>query len=331
MRHRNSIVVVLLAGLLAGCASSATKPLPVCGRASAAARYAVDNGVVRKIYDNERGSPAVTADLAHVTGAADLLAAVTDDNRAATLAAVKRIVYTPGWHIVRLRVLNNAGVVLADVGGPYVLAPVTGSLLVDGVIVGTFVMSVQDDNGYKKLVTNIADLPIELYLGGKPLMGSLADPPSTPPSGTTLTLGRIDYDIDAYSVESFPSGELGVVVLIAIPSPALGRESCAAIRLATEAGVVARVAAAFGPHQQFSFLKQTSLFVTGAEEYTPGPIFVLNGATEVAGSNQLSAERGPAPPKNLPQSGSVTYDAKRWLVYSFEPFPPDRIYVLQPS
>ena len=94
---------------------------------------------------------------------------------------------------------------------------------------------------------------------------------------------------------------------------------------------VARVAAAFGPHQQFSFLKQTRLFVTGAEEYTPGPIFVLNGASEVAGSNQLSTDGGPAPPQNLPQSGSVTYDAKRWLVYSFEPFPPDRIYVLQPA
>jgi hypothetical protein len=331
VRHLSSIVVVLLAGLLAGCASSSTKPLPACGRASTAARYALDNSVVRKIYNNERGSPAVSADLAHVTGASDLLTAVTDDDQAATLAAVKRIVYTPGWHIVRLRVLNNAGVVLADVGGPYVLAPVSGSLLVDGVVVGTFVMSVQDDNGYKKLVTNIADLPVELYLGGKPLMGSLADPPSTPPSGKTLTLGGVDYDVDAYSVEAFPSGELQVVVLIPIPPLALDRQSCAAIRLATEAGVVARVAAAFGPHQQFSFLKQTGLFVTGAEEYTPGPIFVLNGATEVAGSNQLSADGGPPPPKNLPQNGSVTYEAKHWLVYSFAPFPPDRIYLLQPA
>ena len=61
----------------------------------------------------------VSADLSRDRGAADLSTAVAaGDTPPAALAAVTRIVYHRHWHIVRLRVLDRAGRLLADVGGP---------------------------------------------------------------------------------------------------------------------------------------------------------------------------------------------------------------------
>ena len=49
-------------------------------------------------------------------------------SRAPRSRPCKRIVYHPFWHIVRLRVLDASGRVLADFGGPDVIAPVSGTL-----------------------------------------------------------------------------------------------------------------------------------------------------------------------------------------------------------
>jgi len=46
-----------------------------------------------------------------------------------------------------------------------------GQITYQGKLVGSFVMSVQDDLGYKKLVNHIAGVPIEEYFTGKPLIG----------------------------------------------------------------------------------------------------------------------------------------------------------------
>ena len=73
-----------------------------------------------------------------------------------------RCVYKPHWHIVRLRV-ERGGHVLADVGGPHVTAPVSGMLRAHGRTLGRYVMSVQDDLGYVKLVTRFIGAPIDLY------------------------------------------------------------------------------------------------------------------------------------------------------------------------
>jgi hypothetical protein len=103
------------------------------------------------------------------------------------------------------------------------------------------------------------------------------------------------------------------------------------VRLATTSSIVANVASAFGPHSEFKFLTHTSLFVTDAHEYAAGPIFVMRGTTEIAGSDTLPGSTDPPAPASLPTSGVVTYGSSQWLVYSFEPYPPDRIYVLQPD
>ena len=101
------------------------------------------------------------------SSAPDLLAAVASHDGAGALEAVTRLVFHPHWHIVRLRVLDVAGHVLADVGGPYVIAPVAGVLRSGGRVAGSFVMSVQDDVGVTKLETRFVGDPIAIYVGGR--------------------------------------------------------------------------------------------------------------------------------------------------------------------
>jgi hypothetical protein len=303
-----------------------------CGSASAGVHYTFENSVVRAIYARELSGPEVRTDLAHVTGASDLLSAVANDDAAATLTAVTRIVYTPHWHIVRLRVLDSAGRVLADVGGPRVLAPVSGKLVSNGTVVGSFLMSVQDDRGYGKLVSQLVGAPIVIYEHGKVIYTSIASPPSSPPSTQALTIGVSSYKVDSFNVDEFPSGTLRAVVLIATPSPTLAAKSCAAVRLQSAERVVANIA--FGVNVSGTpFLTHPSTFVGAVLEWLPSPtaVFVLRGGTEVAGSNEQVGNTDPPPPKRLPRSGSVTYDSVHWLVTSLEPYRPDRIYLLEPA
>jgi hypothetical protein len=213
-----------------------------------------------------------------------------------------------------------------------VLAPVAGKIVSDGTVVGSFLMSVQDDRGYGKLVSQLVGTPIVIYQHDKPVYTSITSPPSSPPSGQALTIGAVSYGIDAFNVEAFPSGTLRAVVLIATPSPALAAKSCAAVRLKSAARVAANIA--FGVNVSGSpFLTHPSAFVGAVLEWLPSPtaVFVLRGSTEVAGSNEQIGSTDPRPPKNLPRSGSVSYDSERWLVTSLEPYRPDRIYVLQPA
>ena len=56
---------------------------------------------------------------------------------------------------MRLRV-SAGGQLLSDVGGPYVLAPVSAPLRLDGRTIGSFVLSIQDDEGYLRLTRRLA-------------------------------------------------------------------------------------------------------------------------------------------------------------------------------
>src|SRR5665213_2397489 len=132
---------------LATSTAASGAPMSGCGAASTAITASVDAAVARGIYAAEIHSNEVSSDRAHVIGSQALRSALAGNDRAAVYAAVHAIVYAPHWHIVRLRVLK-AGRVLVDVGGPDVIAPVSGTLRWKGRPVGSYVMSVQDDAGY---------------------------------------------------------------------------------------------------------------------------------------------------------------------------------------
>jgi len=285
-----------------------------CGSANTAAISAVDAAAARHIYVDELQGGETRADIGHVTDSRALLTAMVGSNPAAIRAAVHGLVYAPHWHIVRLRVLK-AGKVLADVGGPYIIAPVTRTLRWHGCTVGSYVMSVQDDVGFVKLVSRFIGAPIDIYRNGSFLMGTLKPAPRVVSTGATVTIAGSAYRANVIQAEAFPSGSLEIAVFAKERAAASG--SCTMVRSEAWGSVAAHIAARFKP------LPPHYKDLVGIVRLT------TNGVAFVrAGSNQLAGGPGPA---RLPLSGAVRYRGRSWSVFSFEPVPPARIYVLTPK
>ena len=117
--------------------------------------------VATRIYAGELSSSEVQSDKREVEESAPLLSAVESGEHAAIEAAVHSLVYS-GTHIVRLRVTRGS-TLLADVGGPYILAPVSGVLRSNGHAIAHYELSVQDDLGYVKLETRFVGTPLVVH------------------------------------------------------------------------------------------------------------------------------------------------------------------------
>jgi hypothetical protein len=298
---------------LASIAASASSP--TCGPQSASTIASVDRTVANGIYAAEISSPEVHADIGRITGSQALLSALASNDTAAAYEAVHSIVYMPGWHIVRLRVVKASRVV-ADVGGPDIIAPVSGRLRSRGRTLATFVMSVQDDLGYVKLVSRFIGVPIDLYRGGSFLMGTLQPAPSMVSAGATVRVRGGSYLPQLLRARAFPSGTLRVALFVRDPSRAVSHESCAAVRLAAWGSVAMHIAARFQPLQS-----SYQSFVDVLHGTTGGPVYVRAGSTRIAGG---------AHPARLPRHGTVRFAGRSWAVFSWEPVPPARIYFLTP-
>jgi len=273
--------------------------------------------VATNIDRGELGGSETQTDLGHVAAAPDLLAAVAADNATATLKAVKRIVYRPFWHIVRLRVLDPSGRVLADFGGPHVIAPVPGVLRsASGAQIGSFVMSVQDDVGFTKLEMRALGDPIGIYVSGALVASLGAAFPARQPTGTAVGLGGVQYLADTLTYNAFPTGTLQAVVAIPTPAAALETESCAAVAVGEIGRVAERLALRFHP-----LAASYGNFVEVVHSETGAIVVVRIGLRAIAGSE------GPGPTM-LPAAGSVSYEGRTWLVFSFAPTPPAKIYLL---
>lgn len=294
-----------------------------CGSATQRAVNAVYQAATLSIYDGELHSSEVTADGGHVARAANLASAVAADDAAATLAATTTIVYHSAWHIVRLRVLSSSGRVLADVGGPYVLAPVKGEITFQGKLVGSYVMSVQDDLGYEKLVTRFTHLPIEMYRDGQPLIGRdfpLVDVPAQiPVAGSSITVGGVVSVAVSYYVKAFPSGQARVLLAVPRAKLALAASSCTVISALTYTKVAEDTA------KLLNLPGESGLFVGVMRQFDPEKlVFVREGSTQLASTERLS---GPA---SIPPGGTVSYEGQTWFVVSFVAVPAVRVYLLFP-
>lgn len=296
--------------------TGARKSAAPCGAATIAQ---VEESVALRIYAAELRGYEVRADLAHIQDSAELHAALQGSDQTAVYKAVHNIVYTPHWHIVRLRVIQH-GHVLADVGGPNVIAPVSGALRSKGKTLASFVMSVQDDLGYTKLISRFIGTPIELYREGAPLMGTVSTPPVAPRNGESLTLAGTRYRVLAIDAKAFPSGTLEAALFIAAPSSATASYTCERVRVAAWGNIAAHVAARFKPlASHYEDFQHTLQGVSG------GRVFVRSGAARLVGGGPL----------RLPRQGLARYRGRSWDVFSW-PAPdsarqtPARIYFLTP-
>jgi hypothetical protein len=286
-----------------------------CGAASTATIADVDEIEARGIYEGELHGREVSADIAHVTGSQVLLSALASNNTAAVYEAVHTIVYTPHWHIVRLRVLQ-AGRVVADVGGPDVIAPISGTLRSRGRKVGTYVMSVQDDAGYVKLMSHFIGIPTDLYRSGSFLMGTVRPAPAKPSAGAWVDVRGSTYVVDVLHTQAFPSGNLDVALLVPKPASKLSDSSCASVRLAAWGSVAIHIAARLHP-----LASHYATLVSVLQDTTGGLAYVRAGSRRLAGG---------AGPTRIPRHGTVTYAGRTWSVFSWEPAPPARVYFLTP-
>jgi hypothetical protein len=168
--------------------------------------------VARLIYAGEAGRRTLTQ-VHRVEHDQALLDAVARRDPTATRAAIVTLL---NQHIVRLRV-SAGGRLLSDVGGPFVLAPVHAALRLGGRTIGSFVLSIQDDEGYLRLARRLAGLDVLMYMGARLVKNSLGPAPGKVPTGGPYRYRGHTFRAFTFHAEAFPSGPLRIAVLIPIP------------------------------------------------------------------------------------------------------------------
>jgi hypothetical protein len=139
--------------------------------------------------------------------------AVATDNPAATEAAIVAF-FKSTLHVVRVRATLGEKLV-ADVGGPHVLAPIRGDVrTTTGRIVGHFLLSVQDDLGYVILSHRFTGAQVFLRQGSQQIVGNTSPGPATIPNRGELLYRGVHYHAYSFMAQAFPSGALRVSLLI---------------------------------------------------------------------------------------------------------------------
>ncbi len=207
----------------------AEQPAAACGARAAEVLATSAGTVAERIYASEVKSSEVLSDKHQIESDGPLLSAMAGGNSAAIKAAVHTLVYSH-THIVRLRV-SRGTTLLADDGGPYILAPVSGRLRSHGKEVGHFVFSVQDDLGYVKLETRFVGAPLVLRTdaGNVPIEGLVKPGPDTIPDRGPVAYRGTEYEAYSFKADAYPSGRLRISLLLPLPG-GLAAKTCDADR-----------------------------------------------------------------------------------------------------
>jgi hypothetical protein len=208
-----------------------------CGAATDRTYFSTAFTVALRISAAERTGVSVRHAVHTIENDTILANAVASGDRATLRSEILVLLYNHE-HIVRLRVLR-AGHLLADVGGPLVHSPVSGSLRVHGRVVGTFVMSAQDDLGYRLLAERLLGAHTVMRYQDATVMRDITVPSAPLPERGTVLVGRVAYLVGSFTVGRFPDGELRISLLLRRPGAALARQSCAQVR-ADELANIAR-------------------------------------------------------------------------------------------
>ena len=217
-----AIVVLLVIGAPGPAVASS------CGASAESTYLTTAFEVALRISAGEHNGATVRRDVHTIESDRALANAVAANDLAKVHSEVLALVYNH-QHIVRLRVLR-AGHLLDDYGGPLVLAPVTGSLRVGGRVVGTFVMSVQDDLGYRLLVKRLIGAHVVIRYHGQTIMSGVDVGSRALPDRGSVALGGVAYLVASFTTTRFPDGQLRISLLLARPALALAHSGCAQIR-----------------------------------------------------------------------------------------------------
>ncbi|HEY2537713.1 MAG TPA: hypothetical protein VGI24_12115 [Solirubrobacteraceae bacterium] len=185
---------------------------PLCGKTAQDTLVNTLSRVARLIYTSEGGTHALVQ-VRRVQDYQPLLRAVAARDPIATRLSVEHLLHE---HVVRLRV-SAGGHLLSDDGGPYVLAPVHAPLRLHGRTIGNIELSIQDDEGYKRLAGRLAGLDVLMYMGSQLVKNSLGPAPGKVPASGTYHYRGHTFRVYTLHARAFPSGPLRIVVLIPIP------------------------------------------------------------------------------------------------------------------
>ncbi len=146
---------------------------PASACAPTPAETAIDaiGETAKRIYREEQSGAATRVVVRDFESSRPFQEAVASDNPTATRAAIVKF-FEGTLHVVRVRATLGEKLV-ADVGGPHVLAPIRGDVRnARGRVVGHFLLSVQDDLGYVILAQRFAGAQAFLYEDKQLLLGS---------------------------------------------------------------------------------------------------------------------------------------------------------------
>jgi hypothetical protein len=183
-----------------------------CPGSAGQARIETLGKVGELIYAEELKSPDVAKTIAHIEASAAFQQAVAAREPVAARNAIVGF-FEEHIHVVRVRVKTGAGL-LVDVGGPYVLAPVTGTVRSDGKTVGHFEMAIQDDAGYLKLAHLFTGAEVLMREGARQVMGTLTPGPATVPDRGPVSYGGHTYEAYSFTGDAFPEGQLRISLLL---------------------------------------------------------------------------------------------------------------------
>jgi hypothetical protein len=184
-----------------------------CPGSPAQTRVETLGHVGERIYQEELHSPAVAATVRHIEGSSAFQHAVAAHDAGAVRTAIVGF-FGEHIHVVRVRVTTN-GQLLEDLGGPYVLAPVHGTVRSGGHVVGQFEMAIQDDAGYLRLAHLFTGAEILMRTGGRQVMGTLSPGPTNVPARGPVSYGGRSYEAYSFTGEAFPAGPLRMSLLLA--------------------------------------------------------------------------------------------------------------------
>jgi hypothetical protein len=182
-----------------------------CPASTAQARVETLGHVGERIYQEELRSPTTAAVVRQIERTPSFARAVGAHDVAATQAGIVGF-FKAHIHVVRVRV-TVGGRLLTDVGGPYALAPVHGTLRSGGRVVGRFVTAVQDDAGYLRLARLFTGAQVLMRTPTRQVMGTLTPGPASVPNRGQLSYGGRTYEAYSFTGEAFPSGPLRISLL----------------------------------------------------------------------------------------------------------------------
>jgi hypothetical protein len=168
--------------------------------------------LARAVYQAERSGLTSRTALRVIAGSAGFARAVAAGDAAGCNLAIQGL-FGSSRHIVRVRALRGNQLV-CDVGGPFALAPLRGSLRLGGRTVGRFVTSVQDDLGFVLLVRRFSAAQLVLRDSHQEIPSSTIIPAPPLPRRGRVSVGGRSYQVYSFTAERFPAGPLRVWLLV---------------------------------------------------------------------------------------------------------------------